>query len=228
MTKPIDAVIHADMTDDLTAAAFGRVVGAPSNILIKSAQAMADLAAGSTPDTDTRRAYVVSAIFAADACLEAYAFRLIETCASTPTEGWIAPLGPAVIAALGALWNPNKLDGASTLAKWERIYAAAGRTFTRTDAPVVAADLLCKLRNFYAHGRPDTVPVRDRFAEELARELPNQFAFNPAPDTFVAHAVLIPECAAWAFATACTFSDHVSTGLGVANAFAKTIGKPVT
>jgi hypothetical protein len=208
--------------------ATARVVGAPSNILVKSAQLMADLAAGIAGDTDTRRAYVVSAVFSADACLEAYAFRLIETCASTPTEGWIAPLGAGAIAQLGTLWKPNKLDGASTIAKWERIYTAAGLTFTRKDAPVMAAELLCKLRNFFAHGRPDTVPVRDIFADELAKELPKQFDFSPAPDTFIAHAVLTPECAAWAFKTAREFSQHASDGLGIANAFAKTIAKPVT
>jgi hypothetical protein len=214
--------------NELQVAIVGRVVGAPSNILIKSAQLMADLAAGIAGDTDTRRAFVVSSVFNADACLEAYAFRLIETCASTPNEGWIAPMGSPVIAQLGALWNPNKLDGSSTIAKWNRIYAAAGLTLNKTDAPVVAAELLCKLRNFFAHGRPDTVPVRDRFADELAKELPKQFAFSPAPDAFVAHAVLNPECAAWAFNTAREFSQHVSDGLGIGNAFAKTMAKPVT
>ena len=207
-------------------AIVGRVAGAPSNILIRSAQLMADLAAGIAGDTDTRRAYVVSGVFSADACLEAYAFRLIETCANTPTEGWIAPLGAGVVAQLGALWQPNKVDGASTIKKWERIYTAAGLTLGRTDAPVVAAGLLCKLRNFFAHGHPDTIPLRDTFADELAKELPKQFGFHPGPETFIAHAVLIPECAAWAFNTAREFSQHVSDGLGIANVFAKTIAKP--
>ena len=43
---------------------------------------------------------------------------------------------------------------------------------------MVAAGLLCKLRNFFAHGRPDTIPIRDIFADELAKELPKQFHFT--------------------------------------------------
>jgi hypothetical protein len=136
--------------------------------------------------------------------------------------------GAPVIGQIAALWSANKPDAAPTITKWERIYTAAGRRLRKTDSAVVAADLLCKLRNFFAHGRPDTFPVRDRFAEELARELPSYFAFNPGQQDFIAHAVLSPDCAAWAFDTACNFSQHVSDGLGITNAFSKTLSKPHT
>jgi hypothetical protein len=69
---------------------------------------------------------------------------------------------------------------------------------------------------------------RDRFADELAKEYPSTSCFNPGDEHFIVHAVLNLACAAWAFDTACKFSQHVSADLGIANAFAKILSKPIT
>ena len=177
------------------------------------------------PDADSplvHRAYVISAVTAAAAALEA----MINEAFADATESessCVAGLSSDARLKLATMWAVPKVSRLAILDKFDVAYLlATGSGLDRSHHRWRNASWVVRLRNDFVHFEPSWQEHGEREREEqdkVERALKGMFpenrlagAANPYfPDRLLGHG-----CAAWALTSALEFADHFWLSLGLA------------
>lgn len=173
-------------------------------------------------------AYVIGAIFAAAAFLEAVINELFNDVMDGYESTPFKQLAPHAKTSMAQKWAA--IERKSSLEKFQAaLRAAAAQPFNHGASPYQAADSLIVLRNALIHYDPEFIPADagtsrkkkkgESIGEHLESRLKRRFSLNPwykdKGNPFYPHKCLGHGCAEWAVLSSLQLADEFSKRMGI-------------
>jgi hypothetical protein len=174
-------------------------------------------------EMSAHRSYVIGAIYASTAFLEATINEFYFTAADNPDE--IAHIGKNVIQKMSGMWADiqSRKNNSSILNKFKKVLDWCGYpSLNESTFPYSDAKLLVDLRNALTHYKPEWATMSASTPQKFESDLSGRFQHNRLMSTgnpFFPDKALGHGCAEWAVSSSIAFADDFFTRVGVKPTF---------